>query len=548
MSRIATAWAYVLKKVGLAPKTTTPAPAPVTIKATTMATGYLLPIGTILQFFTDQGVVLAGGKIYTYTAGTTTPVATYTSSTLVTPNANPIILGSSGRLPASCWVGTGVTVKMVLQDSSGNVISGGTIDNLQGINDPAYLTAAAIGLVLYPRTTAEINASITPSNYQYPSGNVLRYGADPTGGSDAATAFNNCWLAIKETGGTVSIPPGTYKLYSTWLCAVSQTTPFNYLIQGYGATLTANASVTGYAMQVYGGFNNFGVRIEGIHFDHQNNSTINGCIQGLGSAHLRVVKCSMEAYNTQANYAGIDLGPITPGNNDTNSFWTLIDEFTTRQRSGGSGTLAAVGVRLRGTANATQIIHCGFTNVVDAVRFDSDGVSTGLANGCVISANNFEGVTNAVTINTASPITYNIFGLKVTQNRCESTTTFLNITGAAVLDPSFPLQANGNYLTAGSVTNYIVNPNSQIVFTNESFYYGSFNGTANTGGQISSRVYADGTGNNFNISNFSNTSSWVGAHLVMGGYHYWTDASGRLRIKGGAPTSDTDGTVVGTQS
>ena len=100
-----------------------------------MATGYLSPIGLILQAFTDQGVVLAGGKVYTYTAGTTTPATTYTSSTLTTPNSNPIVLQSNGRLPASVWIGTGVTLKMVLTDSSGNVISGGTIDNLPGIND-----------------------------------------------------------------------------------------------------------------------------------------------------------------------------------------------------------------------------------------------------------------------------------------------------------------------------------------------------------------------------------------------------------------------------
>lgn len=36
--------------------------------------------------------------------------------------------------------------------------------------------------------------------------------------------------------------------------------------------------------------------------------------------------------------------------------------------------------------------------------------------------------------------------------------------------------------------------------------------------------------------------------LRLGSYHLWVDTSGRLRIKNGAPTSDTDGTVVGTQS
>ena len=31
-------------------------------------------------------------------------------------------------------------------------------------------------------------------------------------------------------------------------------------------------------------------------------------------------------------------------------------------------------------------------------------------------------------------------------------------------------------------------------------------------------------------------------------YYLWVDSTGRLRIKNAAPTSDTDGTIVGTQS
>jgi hypothetical protein len=41
---------------------------------------------------------------------------------------------------------------------------------------------------------------------------------------------------------------------------------------------------------------------------------------------------------------------------------------------------------------------------------------------------------------------------------------------------------------------------------------------------------------------------WNTRRLILGAYHLWIDASGRLRIKSGAPASDTDGTVVGTQS
>jgi hypothetical protein len=42
--------------------------------------------------------------------------------------------------------------------------------------------------------------------------------------------------------------------------------------------------------------------------------------------------------------------------------------------------------------------------------------------------------------------------------------------------------------------------------------------------------------------------AWNTAHLKIGTYHLWVDSTGDLRIKNGAPTSDTDGAVVGAQS
>lgn len=42
-------------------------------------------------------------------------------------------------------------------------------------------------------------------------------------------------------------------------------------------------------------------------------------------------------------------------------------------------------------------------------------------------------------------------------------------------------------------------------------------------------------------------SAWDYNPLILGSYYLWVDATGDLRIKSGAPTFDTDGTVVGTQ-
>ena len=57
----------------------------------------LSPIGNGFQFFSSIGLPLSGGKVYTYQAGSSTPLATYTDNTGNVANANPIILGSDGR-------------------------------------------------------------------------------------------------------------------------------------------------------------------------------------------------------------------------------------------------------------------------------------------------------------------------------------------------------------------------------------------------------------------------------------------------------------------
>lgn len=42
-------------------------------------------------------------------------------------------------------------------------------------------------------------------------------------------------------------------------------------------------------------------------------------------------------------------------------------------------------------------------------------------------------------------------------------------------------------------------------------------------------------------------SDWNGPHLRIGRFHLWVDTKGRLRMKGGAPEFETDGTVIGDQ-
>lgn len=91
----------------------------------------LSPIGNGFQFFTTTGSPLAGGKIYTYQAGSSTPLATYSDNAGLIANANPIILGSDGRPSTEIWLTYGYNYKFVLKDSNDVTIQ--TYDNIYGI-------------------------------------------------------------------------------------------------------------------------------------------------------------------------------------------------------------------------------------------------------------------------------------------------------------------------------------------------------------------------------------------------------------------------------
>lgn len=80
-----------------------------------MTTETLSP--TPIQSFRDSsGAPLVGGKLFTYSAGTSTKLATYIDSTGGTPNTNPVILDSRGE--CRLWIPPNVGYKYVLSPST----------------------------------------------------------------------------------------------------------------------------------------------------------------------------------------------------------------------------------------------------------------------------------------------------------------------------------------------------------------------------------------------------------------------------------------------
>jgi hypothetical protein len=221
-----------------------------------MATGYLLPISALYQGFSDQGIVGAGYKINTYVGGSvSTPVTTYTDSTLGTPNSNPIVLGSNGRFQSvNCWVPAGTLVKLVLTDAANNVITGGTIDNVGGVNDLSALSAGAIGAVLWPQTSKELAASVTPVSLLYPADPVAdlrRYcNLVLDSSTDNTSAITGAWTLLSTYRGEIAIPYGCKFTKSTVYIAV----PVGLLVYDYSSVNTGQPP--GYKNKSFGVLSN----------------------------------------------------------------------------------------------------------------------------------------------------------------------------------------------------------------------------------------------------------------------------------------------------
>lgn len=192
-----------------------------------MSVNLSLLAGAGAQFFTNSGVPLAGGLLYTYNAGTTTPAATYTSNTGVTPNSNPIVLDSAGRVIEEIWLTTGSTYKFILKDST--FVQIWSKDNIPGANDPTALndfkaelantanSALGDALVGFRQSDSSGNlpGSVGRTVHQklQETVSVKDFGATGDGVTDDTAAINNAITAAQ--GKTLYIPAGQYKLTST---------------------------------------------------------------------------------------------------------------------------------------------------------------------------------------------------------------------------------------------------------------------------------------------------------------------------------------------
>jgi hypothetical protein len=185
---------------------------------------FLSPVGgAAAQFFTNSGIPLAGGKLYTYAAGTTTPQATFTSSLGNTNHTNPIILDSAGRVPGGeIWLTANFVYKFVLKTSTDVLIA--TYDNItSGQADASVVLFTGFkGQVGVVQDLADddganwigfdpVSANSTPRSAQEKMRDfvsVKDYGAVGDGVANDGPAINACFA--DPLVGAVYFPKGTY--------------------------------------------------------------------------------------------------------------------------------------------------------------------------------------------------------------------------------------------------------------------------------------------------------------------------------------------------
>ena len=107
-----------------------------------MASVLLSPVGNGQQFFNNDGTPNAGGLIYTYQAGSSTLLTTYTTVNGNIANTNPIVLDAYGRTPSEIWMQTGYSYKFVIQTSATVTLQ--TLDNIYPILQTATATVSPV--------------------------------------------------------------------------------------------------------------------------------------------------------------------------------------------------------------------------------------------------------------------------------------------------------------------------------------------------------------------------------------------------------------------
>ena len=430
-----------------------------------MTTVYLSPVFNGYQSFLSNGLPNAGGFLNTYAAGTSTPVATYTTSAGTIANANPIQLGADGRPPQEIWIVSGTAVKFVLTDASSSVI--GTYDNIAGVGDQTALLAFESNLA------NSSNSSYGASLVGYKGrtvyarlGDIVSVldfaGVDPSGATDSTAGIQAAISYAINTSGTLYFPTGLYKHNGL---VIDSLTGFDFV----GERQAPNSSGIQGAILEYTGTGDAITLRNTTGTGPQNNGI--GFIYRFNMRHIAMKAIS--GTTCQSLIKGInpqecsfyDVGQISTSTTVNRAFdWdglalSHMDYCTTSGATTGiyfhcnDGTITATG----GGNGAVTITRCNiFQGLV--------GIDLGYMLGINIYGNYFEDFQNAIRLDNSQSGGTQAYGVNIHHNNCNASSDYTvnpRFFKASCSTPAHPIRASinlhHNYFSAsatGTTTNY----------------------------------------------------------------------------------------------
>jgi len=343
----------------------------------------LLPEGK--QSFTTNGSLpLAGGKVYTYVPGTSTPKDTYTTESGSVANTNPVILDSRGEATIF-WSGA---YDVILKTSADVTIWGPIRHETPEISgsaaavsaDLASTSDAAKGDALLGVKRTATGAVATTQHVVNESARlniVSHFGAskDNTNTTATTTALVAAIAAAAVIGNAVvEIPDGSYSI-----TAGTNLASAGVAIEGMGRP-TLNFVGAGVAASFDSGANGatvYGMRLQNVIIKGNASTTVGLYSRGMVHMlvrHVEVRECSTIAFRVMH---GVD-----------NHYDTCI--YSTN--SAAQTTKPSVGWALDNNGAGFYTANCTFTNCISE-GFTGTGIQVNDARGNLFVGGAFEGVT-----------------------------------------------------------------------------------------------------------------------------------------------------------
>lgn len=120
-----------------------------------------MPVGALAQFVDGDGVACAGCFLYTYAAGSTTPINTYTTAGGGATNTNPIVLSAAGT--ANIWTTPGTSYRFDLYSAASVLIR--SVDNVPGGTLAGNSTVAAHTFYMGPSSGSPASPAFRAAVY-----------------------------------------------------------------------------------------------------------------------------------------------------------------------------------------------------------------------------------------------------------------------------------------------------------------------------------------------------------------------------------------------